>query len=398
MPRFAFEARDAQGRSVRGFETALDVFELDRRLSQSDLLLVDAEPARARRVRRSSDRALIDCCYHLSIALDAGIPVLQALTDLRDQDGGPLAEALGDVARKLEGGATLSEALAERPIEFPPLMRSLVRAGEATGSLERILADLVKYLEWREDLRRQIRSAATYPVIVVVGVAALCAIVTTYVLPNFLNLFLELGVELPASTRALIALSGFVEAYGLRLLGLAAAVAVGVAIWGRTEGGRLALHRLVLRVPLLGRLIAMIEASRFSHNLGVLYGAGLPIVAGLELVRDVAQNEALRRVLDDVRDRVGRGETLADALGRHALMPGIVLRMVSIGESSGRLDQSLERAASFYDREVPELIARSLALFNTGAIVFLGAAVVTIGLSLFVPLYSMMGNLNAAPG
>ncbi len=394
MPRFAFQAVNAAGKPVRGFESALDLSELDRRLAASELLLVEAQPARPRRRPRATGRALIDFCYHLSIVLQAGVPLLRGLADLRDQDGSPLAEALADVTRRVESGSTLSEALAERPQEFPRLVRALVRAGETTGRLDSILVDLVRYLEWREDLARQLKSAATYPAIVVLGVVALVAIVMGFVLPSFLEIFADLSVELPLSTRALIALRAFLAGWWAPLCLGSAGIAAGLLLYTRTERGQSQRDRALLRVPILGRLLLMVEASRFSHNLGILYSAGLPIVASLELVRDIVQNRRVRAMIEDVRERVARGETLTDALGRHSLMPGIVLRMVAIGESTGKLDESLERAAVFYDREVPEIVKRFLALFNLGALLFLGSALVLVALSLFVPLYRMLGNIN----
>jgi type II secretory pathway component PulF len=296
--------------------------------------------------------------------------------------------------RKIEAGSTLSDALAERPREFPRLVQALVRAGESTGQLDRILLDLVKHLEWREDLRRQVKSAATYPLIVVLGVVGLLVIVMGYVLPAFLEIFLDLGVALPLSTRALIALQGFLSQWWAALLGGSAALAIAAFAAGRTAQGRRQLHAAILRAPLFGRLVLMVEASRFAHNLGVLYAAGLPIMASLEMVRGIVQNQRVAEVVEDVGERVARGEGLADALGRHELMPAIVLRMVSIGEASGKLDEALERAATYYDREVPEIIARALALFNTGALFFLGGTIVVVVLSIFVPLYSMLGSLN----
>jgi type IV pilus assembly protein PilC len=395
VPRFAFAARDADGNAVRGFETAMDLPDLDRQLTRAGLLLVEARPARRRRQRRGTDRGLIDFCYHLSVVVEAGIPITQGLRDLRDQGVGSLSDAVSDVLRKLEAGCSLSDALAERPREFPQLVRALVRAGERTGRLDQILADLVRHLEWREELRRQIKSATTYPSIVIAGVLGLCALIATYVLPNFIEIFVDLGVSLPPTTRALIASQQFVSVHGVELL-LAGALILGAAFaWARTRGGRRFFHATALRIPVVGRLVRMTEASRFSHNLGLLYSSGLPLVTCLELVEEIVQNTLIRELVCDVRGRLGRGEGLGDSLRRSELLPLVVLRMVSIGEASGRLDEALERAASFFDREVPALIARVLALFNTGTLLFLGAALVTIALSLFVPLYTMLGNLNA---
>jgi type IV pilus assembly protein PilC len=393
MPRFAFEARTASGDSVSGIEFAVDEQELDRRLADTDLLLIKARAVRAARRRGSSNRALVDFCYHLSVVIEAGIPLLQGLSDLVE-DGHPLGEAIGDIVRKIESGESLSAALADHPEHFPKLMRALVRAGEHSGNLDRVLRDLSRYLEWREDLRRQIVSAVTYPALVMTAVIGLCILLTTWVLPRFLQIFVELGVSLPPTTRALLWTHQFLASWGWHLLGLCAVVAVGGFMAMRTERGHRAFDRLVLRTPLLGSLILMVEMSRFSHNLGLLYGSGIAILKALEMIEEIAQNRVVGEMLTRARLRVEEGESLTESFGRSTLLPPLVTRMVSVGEASGRLDESLERVSSYYDREVPAIISRVVALFNTGVLLFLGGALVVIALSIFVPFYQMLGNLS----
>ncbi len=393
MPRFAFEARTASGDSVSGVEFASDEQELDRRLADTDLLLIKARALRSGGSRGSSNRALVDFCYHLSVVVEAGIPLLQGLSDLVE-GGHPLAEEIGDIARKVESGESLSAALADYPQHFPALVRALVRAGEESGNLDRVLRDLSRYLEWREDLRRQIVSAVTYPALVMTAVLGLCVLLTTWVLPRFLDIFIELGVSLPPTTRALLWTHLFLASWGWHLLGLCALAAIGAFLAKRTEGGRRAIDRLALRTPLVGRLILMIEMSRFSHNLGLLYGSGVAIVKALEMIEEVVQNRVVARMLAQARERVEKGDTLTSSLGRSALLPPLVTRMVSVGEASGRLDESLERVSAYYDREVPAIISRAVALFNTGVLLLLGGVLVVIALSIFVPFYQMLGNLS----
>jgi type II secretory pathway component PulF len=274
-------------------------------------------------------------------------------------------------------------------------MLALIRAGEQSGSLDRVLRDLARYFEWREELRRQVVSAATYPSLVMVAVIGLCALLTTWVLPRFLQIFIELGVSLPPTTRAMLSMHQFLGTWGWHLLGLCAALAIGAFPAIRSRRGRRVFDRVVLRTPLLGSLVLMIEMSRFSHNLGLLYGTGVAIVKALELIEEIAQNRVVSETLRQARERIEKGGSLTDSLGRSALLPPLVARMISVGEASGRLDESLERASSYYDREVPAIIARLVALFNTGVLIFLGGTLVVVALSIFIPFYQMMGNLSA---
>lgn len=393
MASFAFEARDLSGRIVRGNEVASDERELDRLLRDRELLLVKASDNVRRSRGGANTRALIEFCYHLATVVEAGIPLLEGLRDLRDDGQSPIAHELDDIARRVESGQLLSQAMSAYPHLFPELVRSLVASGEETGSLDTVLRRLSEYLEWREDMRRKVVGAATYPCIVVVGLVGLLTLLLTFVLPQFLQLFVELDVELPLATRALIALEAFVSAFGLHFVVALALLGVGAALYVRTEAGRYRADELSLRLPAIGRILSMVEMSRFAHNLGLVYAAGIPITRCMDLVSSIVQNRAVREVIVEARERIAHGETLAASL-RSDMMPAMVKRMIALGENSATLDRSLDHVADYYDREVPMLIDRLIALVNTGVVVALGLTLGTIAFAIFVPMYRMMGNIN----
>lgn len=395
MPRFAFDARTADGRLVQGVEMALDLASLERRLEKDRLWLIDARAQKIRARKGVKSRDLIDLFYHLAVTLEAGIPMLQALEDLRDNGAHPLADVLEDLERKIQAGATLSSGLADYREIFPKLAVALIQAGEQAGTLDRVLRDLVTYLEWREQLRSQIKSAITYPVVLLLAVIAFFALVSGYILPSFLGIFAELHVELPLPTRMLMAAQHGVQQYGLFAAVAVVTAVAGLLAWRRTPDGRLRFDRGLMRVPVLGPLLKMTEMSRFTHNFGVLYGVGVPAIQGLEFVQEIAQNAAVAAMIADVRGRISGGSSLTEALGIHSLMPPMTLRMVATGERSGHLEEALERVSKFYDREVPEIIGRAIAIFTNGVMVLMGVAVITLALALFLPLYSMMGNVGA---
>lgn len=394
MPSFTYTARDLAGRRVRGTAHAAGEAALEARLGREDLVLVESRPVRARGRGRSDSRALIEFSYHLATVLESGVPLLEGLRDLAADRQNALSPQLDELAARVESGASLSEALAEQSDVFPPLVRSLVAAGEESGRLDEILRDLVRHLEWRQALRRQVASAVVYPALVTVGMIGLGALLTTVVLPNFIGIFRSLDVQLPWITRALLATHGFLAAHGLGLLIGLAGAAVAVALLRRLEAVRMQIDAAWLRVPVLGSLVSMVEMSRLSHNLGLLYGAGVPILRALDLVQQVVQNRVIRGALVDARERVARGELLSETLPPD-LVPSLVRRMIRLGETSGRLEESLGRVAAHYDREVPARIERLLVAFNTGAIVGLGAMLTWVVLGIFVPLYEMMGSLGA---
>jgi type II secretory pathway component PulF len=399
MPAFSFDARDLDGRRVRGVESAASVAELDRALEQRKLVLVRAHVGGGRLGMRipNSSRVLIDLCYHLATSIEAGVPLIMTLTDLQEDGKSPIAGILDDITRKVEAGQTLSQAIAAYPTLFPPLAVSLVSAGEQTGELPRILRDLVAYLQWTEDLRRKLKGALIYPCIVLVGMIGLVVLITTFVLPNFLDLFVELHVELPLVTRGMIWLHHFLTTWWFGLLVGAGALGLAFTLLLRNAAARFQLHRLLLELPLFGKLLTMIEMSRFAHNLSLLYGSGIPIVRGLEMVTEIVQNLVVREAVGKSVESVRTGATLTAALGESGLMPTLVMRMISLGERVGTLERSLDHVASYYDREVPGIVDRALAIFNAVLIASLGMMLTAIALGIFVPLYQMMGNLDAAP-
>jgi type IV pilus assembly protein PilC len=395
VARFAYEARDLQGLRVRGFIHAETERDVDVRLERMQLCLVRARPAHDQKVKkRASTQLLADFTYHLSTVVEAGLPLLQGLEDLVEEDGHPLYTVVADLVRKLRNGSQLSEAMSDHPKIFPPVMRALISAGEQTGRLETVLRDLVLFLEWRIALTRQIQSSLAYPCVVVVGIIALCVLVVTYVIPNFAGIFAEMGVELPLFTRVLLAVSNQLrEHWPLLLLGLGAKIGLSVAVL-RTKAGLRALHTAMLRTPVLGPVVTMLEMSRFAHNLAILYSAGVPLVDGLRMVHGIVQNVRIREIVQVLHDELRRGGSLADAIRKHGIVPRIVQRMIAIGESSGRLDSALERVSAFYDRELPRVITRNLAIFNTASVVLLGAVIALVGVSIFVPVYQMLGSIN----
>lgn len=229
---------------------------------------------------------------------------------------------------------------------------------------------------------------------IIAGIFALVTLLGVWVLPKFLEIFSELGANLPPTTRALIWMHDFMSAYWPMILLGTLAIGFGTGIALRAPRVRTRVDGIILRAPVLGSLVLMIETSRFAHNLGLLISTGVPMLRALDRVEHVMQNRIVRRTIGRTRERVAQGETLSDALGKSDLFGSLVMRMISVGESSGHLEEALERVANFYDREIPEIVARVLALFNTGVLLVLGATLVTVALSIFGPLYQMMGDLN----
>jgi type IV pilus assembly protein PilC len=391
---FAFDAVDGSGVRRQGTEIASNELDLDRQLSARGLVLINARPTRSK--GKVTPRSVIDLFYYLSVILGAGVPMLQGIRDVQESGENPLSPELADMERRIEGGTSLSEALAAHPRHFPPISVALVQAGERTGRLDAILRDLVVYLEWREELRRQIRAATTYPLILLLATFGLLGILGFFVLPRFSGIFSELGVSIPGPMRVILFLRTLVVDGWPAVLAAVALVGAALWLWQRTDRGRLARDRLALRTPLLGRVIFSLELSRFCRNLAVLHSSGIPILDGLSLTSEIVQNRVIRAAVEKAIDRLRAGAGLTEALHPERVFPSMVLRMLQMGETTGCLDEALEHVTRFYDRDVPLVIERAIASFNIGTLIFMGATVVMIALSFFVPLYQMLGSLNAS--
>ncbi|HQT97283.1 MAG TPA: type II secretion system F family protein [Thermodesulfobacteriota bacterium] len=401
MARFDYNAVDDYGRKARGTMSSPDEKSLRDQLAAMGMHLVSN-----RQVAESSGRALfpkkigradlIDFTYHLKTLLGAGVPVVSGLSDVAEQSTNPeFREVLRDIRRNVQSGATLSGAFALHPDVFPEVFVSIMRAGEATGNMDGALSDLNRFLTWQEELGKTIRQATYYPMTVVGMVSGLIVLLFTFVFPRFLSIFKGAVIDLPLPTRVVIAISEFFRDYGLYAL---AAIVLGVAalrMYRRTEAGRLRVDGWKLKIPLVGEVIRGIEMSRFSHFTASLFRAGVEMTQTLAVVEKVMGNRVLAAVVRQAREELIAGGGLSVALRKSGEFPPMVLRMVSAGESSGNLDDTLENVAAYYDREVPAIVKKTFAIIEPAMTILLALVVLGAALSFFLALYKMVGSLGA---
>lgn len=400
MATLVYRARDDAGRLLRGQAEAQSPGELRSRLREQGLWLVEAK-ARTRRGTsrtRVSRQELILFTFHLQTVVAGGIPLLTGLNDLiHETKSGHFRAVIEELRSQIEGGSTLAQALARFPRVFPASYVHMVEGGEASGSLDRTLERLVALLEWREELKAQIRQLVTYPIIVICFMLGLVGLMLGFVLPRFRGILESLQVELPWSTRFLLSASEFVRhQWILLLIAMAALVAVASTL-PRLPRARLLLDAMNLRLPVLGRLQLALAASQIAHFLGAFIETGVPIGLGLELVSGIVDNRQVAAGVDRARGRVLSGETLAGAFRQVGILPPLVLRMLSIGEESGTLPESLKKAADYYDREIPRQVKQLFDLVAPVLTVVLGAGLLFTVLSVLLPIYRMYSAIGATP-
>ncbi|MGB9860502.1 MAG: type II secretion system F family protein [Moorellaceae bacterium] len=407
--RFSYRARDAQGKPVKGFIEAESEQLAGRQLRNQGLFITELRPIRAgaglpvtlRREdirswlsRPVSRRELALFCRQLGTMLSAGLPILSALRTLSRQADNPrLKTSIDRVVEDLQQGETLHNALSQFPKVFPPIMTYSVEAGELSGALDETLLKLADHFEREYEIQEKIKSAMTYPFIVLSVSLASVGFMIAFVLPMFSQIIGNLGVPLPWPTRAVLGLSALLRHRWFMFVAVPVLLGYLLRRWVQGERMRYSLDRMVLRLPVFGRLKHQAVLSQFSRTLGTLLYSGVPILQALEVVERTVGNRIVAEALARAQEQVRDGKSIAAPLAESGVFPPMVVEMVSVGEETGTLDALLARLAAFYDREVAEMASRLSSLVEPFLIVGLGTVVGLIVLSVLLPLFQLVGTL-----
>src|ERR1700747_107173 len=333
-----------------------------------------------------------------SVMIDAGLPLVQCLEILANQQENKMFQkVLTGTRAAVEGGSTLSASMRQFDKVFDPLYVNLVEAGETGGILDAILQRLATYIEKNVKLKRAVKSAMVYPIAVLSVAAGVITLLLWKVVPIFATLFLGLGVDLPLPTRIVIGLSNFVGSiFGFMILVAIVGVIIALKVWYGTPAGRMALDGVLLKLPMIGLLLRKIAVARFTRTLGTLISSGVPILEGLDITARTAGNAVIEKALMDVRKALEAGRNLADPLRDSNVFPGMVTQMIGVGEQTGAMDAMLQKIADFYEDEVAAAVKDLLAAMEPAMIVFLGLVVGGIVISMYLPLFSLIGQLSKA--
>ncbi len=330
-----------------------------------------------------------------SVMIDAGLPLVQCLEILaNNQENQTFKKTLLGVRASVEGGSTLANALRAYPKVFDDLTTNMIEAGETGGILDTILQRISQYVEKAVKLRSAIKSALVYPISVIVIALLVVGALLKFVVPIFANLFVGLGVELPAATRFVIDLSNFVSKFWWLIFATIALIVVAIKYIRKSDNGRYATDKIMLGLPIFGPVLRKIAVARFTRTLGTLISSGVPILDGLSITARTAGNAVLERALMGVRKSIEEGRTIVDPLRECGVFPSMVTQMIGVGEATGAMDSMLQKIADFYEDEVDAATKDMLALMEPMLISFLGVAVGGIVISLYMPLFSMISKLS----
>jgi type IV pilus assembly protein PilC len=397
MAVFTYKAIDVSGKAVAGQLEAINAVDLELRLKRMGLDLVVGGPSRrasgGQPVKRSD---LINFCFHLEQLTRAGVPLIEGLADLRDSTENPrFREVISGLVESIQGGQNLSQALASHPRVFPPVFRALVRAGEETGRLPEVLKSLNENLKWEDELAAQTKKLVMYPVFVGTVVLAVTMFLMIYLVPQMMGFIKNMGQAIPWHTKALIAVSNFLQSYWWLVILLPVAAWAIIRFLARTNPAvRYRLDALKLDIPLIGPILRKIMLSRFASIFALMYSSGITILDSIRSSEETAGNLVIQEGLRQAGQQIADGRNVTAAFQEVGLFPPLVIRMLRVGENTGALDTALLNVSYFYNREVREGIGRIQVMIEPALTIVLGLILGWVMLSVLGPIYDTISKLK----
>jgi len=399
MPNFAWKGRSSSGQIREGVMVAVNKMEVISNLRRQRIMPTSVtekgkEVALPKLRGGVSQKELAVFTRQLSFMIDAGLPLNQCFEILgSQQENKTFQKVLFQVRQDIEGGSSLTDALRQHPKVFDALYCNMISAGEAGGILDTVLQRLSVQIEKAVKLKRAVKSAMVYPVAVITIAIIVVIVILWKVIPTFAALFEGLGAQLPLPTRITIAISEFLGNYILYLLGVLVILFFALRYYYGTYRGRRVIDKITLKIPVLGMVMRKIAIARFCRTLGTLISSGVPILDAMEITAKTSGNAIIEDGILSARKSVEEGKTIADPLRDTNLFPGMVIHMISVGEQTGELDAMVSKVADFYEDEVDASIANLLALLEPIMIVFLGATIGGIVISMYMPMFSLIQQL-----
>jgi len=402
MPVYLWVAETKKGRKLKGELEAADERIALSQLKRRNLTVKKLKPKPKDIFENVSwlqpkvkSKDIVIFTRQFSTMIDAGLPLVQGLTILAEQsENRTFKTILKEITKDVEGGSTLAEAMKKHPKVFDELFVNLVAAGEVGGILDTILRRLADYIEKAEKLKKRIKGAMTYP-LVVVGIAIIViAVILIFVIPVFEDMFKGFGAALPAPTQLVVNMSRFIKGNFIFIfIGLAIAV-VALKQYRNSKQGRKSTDALLLKVPIFGELLRKVAVARFTRTLGTMIQSGVPILDSLEIVAKTSGNVILEEIIYEVRGSIAEGQTIAEPLSETDIFPGMVVQMISVGEATGALDTMLGKIADFYDDEVDAAVEALTSMLEPLLMLFLGGSIGGLVIAMYLPIFQMAAAMG----
>ena len=394
MQRFRFKARTDSGELRKGIVEAQSLQSATVVLREQKLVIIELHElsvqnslfAFSAKVKFDD---IVNFTRQLSTMIGAGLPLTDALSILQVQVSPILQVKIAQIARAIEGGSTFADALSAHTDAFSKVYIALIRAGESAGVLDTILVRLADNLEGQREFRSKTKGALIYPVIVLIGMSLVAVVMMIFVLPKLTAMYSDFNVELPAVTKILINTSTFMANYWYVMIIAVFGFLYAFRAWRKTKVGALQLDKLILKIPIYGKIKLMVMMAEFTRTLALLAAAGVALVEALGIVKDVVDSEILSQALVQVAKDVEKGNSLATSLAKHSTFPMIVSQMVSVGEQTGKLDEILNRVASYFEVESEHAIKNLSTAMEPLIMIILGIGVGFLIVAIIVPIYNL---------
>ena len=402
MPVYTWVAETKKGRKLKGELEAADERIALSQLKRRNLTVKKLKPKPKDIFEniswlqpKISSKDKVVFTRQFSTMIDAGLPLVQGLTILSEQsENKTFKTVLKEITKDVEGGSTLAEAMGKHPKVFDELFVNLVAAGEVGGILDTILRRLADYIEKAEKLKKRIKGAMTYPLVVMAIAIIVIAVILIFVIPVFEDMFKGFGAALPAPTQLVVNMSRFIKGnFHFIIIALALGI-FGLRQYRNSKQGRKTTDSLLLKLPIFGDLLKKVAVSRFTRTLGTMIQSGVPILDSLEIVAKTSGNVILEEIIYEVRGSIAEGQTIAEPLSETDIFPGMVVQMISVGEATGALDTMLGKIADFYDDEVDAAVEALTSMLEPLLMLFLGGSIGGLVIAMYLPIFQMAAAMG----
>jgi len=398
MPNFRYRAINQEGKVVESVVLAADQKVVIKQLQKLNMTAVEINLEKEKKTSQQAKGAKINIksillfTKQLQTLLNAGIPIVTCLNVIKEQaQTEDFEKMIGAIARDIEEGSKLSSALSQFPKAFPPIYINSIKVGEVSGTLEETLHQLGSFMEEDEKIKKEVKKALRYPVMVVSALTIAFVIFTTVVIPNFIPIFEMSGAELPLPTKILMGLYTLITNYGIFVALVLLAAISGLIMWARTPDGKFKLHLLQLNLPIMGQLVQKVNISRFAKLFHTMNRTGIPIIKTFDIISETLDNLVYQKEVAMVQDKVMKGADIASSLKQSPYFSSLLVIMISIGEKSGSLDEMLGNVSDYYYQEVSETVENLTSLIEPVITVVLGGMMLFLALAIFLPMWDMMG-------
>ncbi|OHB30340.1 MAG: pilus assembly protein PilC [Desulfuromonadaceae bacterium GWC2_58_13] len=404
MPKFSWEGKNRTGQVQKGEMEASTEAAVNAQLRRMGIMPSKVK-ARGKGLDKDlkipgfapkiTTKDLVVFTRQFATMIDAGLPLVQCLDILgRQQDNKTFKKILVNVKESVESGSTFADALKKHPKAFDDLYVNLVAAGEVGGILDTILNRLAAYIEKALKLKKQVKSAMTYPTTIIGIALVVVSVILVFVIPAFEKMFADFGGALPAPTQIVINISNFIQKYILVII-----AGMFGTVWGfkriyKTEKGRATIDKYALKAPVFGILIRKVAVAKFTRTLGTMISSGVPILDGLDIVAKTAGNKTVEKAIYKVRQSISEGKTIAEPLEQSGVFPPMVCQMIAVGEQSGAIDTMLNKIADFYDDEVDDAVGNLTAMMEPLLMLFLGTTVGGLVIAMYLPIFKLAGTVG----